>query len=265
MMNRCFCTILLILPFFLFAQQTEGEVSYKETIQLNIELPPDVPEEMKKRIPKERTFPKVLYFNQEASIYKDVELSAEEGPGGGRQWREQGGGGGGGMRIRMGMRRPQNTMYKDLAEGTKVEQRDIMDKKFLIEDDQKKYTWKLAMEQKEIQGFLCQKATYQDTSIKIEVWFTPQIPVSTGPGNLGGLPGLILEASYDDGRRVVTMEEIKLDEVDKENLERPTKGKKVTQKEFETIREEKMEEMRKEFGGRPGGGRGGRTIIIRSN
>ena len=34
-------------------------------------------------------------------------------------------------------------------------------------------------------------------------WFTPEIPVSTGPAMYGGLPGLILEIS--DGNRTMLM------------------------------------------------------------
>ena len=39
-----------------------------------------------------------------------------------------------------------------------------------------------------------------------------------------------------------------------ENIEKPTKGKKVSQEEFEEIRREKMKEMREMRGGNRGGG-----------
>lgn len=261
-MNKTICLILLFVPFLLVAQNTRGEVKYKETIQLDIKLPPEMEAQMKDRIPKERSMPKVLYFNQEASLYKNGERDENEmGPGGGH-WQ---GSGGGGMRIRMNMMRPENRMYKNLAEGTVVEQRDFMDKKFLIDGEVEKFSWKLAMEQKEIGGYVCQKATYSDTSMSVEVWFSPQIPVPTGPGKLGGLPGLILEANFNEGKRVITMEEINFGEPNAEAFIEPKKGKKVTHEEFRAIQKEKMEEMRKEMGGGPGGVHGGNRIIIRSN
>lgn len=261
-MNKIICLILLTLPFLAIAQQTQGTVKYKETVKIEIQLPPEMAEQMKDRIPRERSFPKELYFNKTSSFYKDAEITAEEGPGGGREW--QASGAGGGMRMRMGMMRPQNRMFKNLENGTKVEQRDFMEKKFIIEGDVEKYNWKLAMEQKEIGEYLCQKATYSDTSMTVEVWFAPQIPVSTGPGDLGGLPGLILEASYDDGKRVIKMEEINFEEPDAEVFVMPKKGKKVTEEEFQAIRKEKMEEMRQEMGGMQGPG-GGHMIIIRND
>lgn len=263
-MNKIICLILLFVPFMLVAQHTQGEAKYKETVKLEIKLPPEMEAQMKDQIPKERSFPRVLYFNQEASLYKNGEVSEEDrrGPGGGH-WQ---GRGGGGMRVNMRMSRPENRMYKNLADGTVVEQRDFMDKKFLIDGEVEKFSWKLAMEQKEIGGYTCQKATYSDTSMSVEVWFTPQIPVSTGPGKLGGLPGLILEANYNDGKRLVVMEEINFEEPNSEEFVQPKKGKKVTHEEFKAIQKEKMEEMRKEMGGGPGGGaHGGNMIIIRSN
>ncbi len=261
-MNKIIGLILLSIPFFAIAQQSQGTVKYKETVKIEIQLPPEMAEQMKDRIPKERSFPKELYFNKVSSFYKDAEITAEEGPGGGMHWQ---GSGGGGMRMRMGMMRPQNRMFKNLEEGTKVEQRDFMEKKFIIEGELTKYNWKIAMAQKEIGEYLCQKATYSDTSMTVEVWFAPQIPVPTGPGDLGGLPGLILEASYDDGKRVIRMEEISFEEPDTEVFVMPTKGKKVTEEEFRAIQKEKMEEMRKEMGGRPGGPHGGNMIIIRND
>jgi GLPGLI family protein len=89
--------------------------------------------------------------------------------------------------------------------------------------------------------------------ITITAWYTPEIPISHGPEGYWGLPGLILEVS--DGRTTTLCSKVVLNVKDKVDIKAPTKGKKVTQTEFDDIVVKKMEEMR-EMGGP--GGRGGR-------
>ena len=57
-----------------------------------------------------------------------------------------------------------------------------------------KINWHLIDEHKKIGKFNCQKATTTFRGRKYEAWFTPEIPIPTGPWKLHGLPGLILEA-----------------------------------------------------------------------
>lgn len=45
----------------------------------------------------------------------------------------------------------------------------------------------------------CLKATGYFRGRDYEVWFSPDLPISSGPYKLGGLPGLILEAQSTDG------------------------------------------------------------------
>jgi GLPGLI family protein len=71
---------------------------------------------------------------------------------------------------------------------------------FLIKNDKRK-DWILENETKEINGFICFKATATKTvensagifHFPIIAWYCPQIPLSYGPNGYGGLPGLILE------------------------------------------------------------------------
>lgn len=94
---------------------------------------------------------------------------------------------------------------------------------------------------------------------EITAWFTPEIPISQGPGDYWGLPGLILEVSA--GNTVILCTKIVLNAEEKEVIEAPTKGKVVSQKEYNKIMMDKMEDMSEQFRG-GNRGRGGNTIRI---
>ena len=89
-----------------------------------------------------------------------------------------------------------------------VKQSDLLGKVFLIEDSLKTNAWKLQGETKNIGTYTCLKQHWNaevdldmDGRFKknqtVTAWYTPQIPVSNGPEEFQGLPGLILEISYD--------------------------------------------------------------------
>ncbi len=86
----------------------------------------------------------------------------------------------------------------------------------------------------------------------VHAWFTPEIPVSVGPGQYNNLPGLILVLEINDGDHVLRATEVLLKPVSKSLLQRPEKGKKVTHEEFRAIVDEKLKEMGVESGGEGG-------------
>lgn len=90
--------------------------------------------------------------------------------------------------------------------------------------------------------------------IVITAWYSPEIPVNQGPENYWGLPGLILEVN--DGKTSILCSKIVMNTKEKVEIKAPSKGKEVTQKEYDEIVKNKMEEMREMYGGK--GGRGGR-------
>ncbi|MDT0555866.1 GLPGLI family protein [Patiriisocius hiemis] len=90
--------------------------------------------------------------------------------------------------------------------------------------------------------------------VLVTAWFTPQIPVGNGPGEYAGLPGLILELNID--RTTILCSKIVLNPKDADKIEAPDKGKEVTREEYNAIIKEKMDEMRENFRGRGGRGRG---------
>lgn len=90
--------------------------------------------------------------------------------------------------------------------------------------------------------------------IEVTAWFTPQVPVSNGPGEYTGLPGLILELNVY--RTTLLCSKIVMNPKDAEKIEPPKKGKKVTRAEYIKIVKDKTEELRENFqnsGGRRGG------------
>lgn len=66
--------------------------------------------------------------------------------------------------------------------------------KYVIEESYPEPDWKIVDEEKQIGGYLAQKATTHFGGRDYTVWFTPEIPLPFGPWKLHGLPGLILEA-----------------------------------------------------------------------
>nr|WP_299339746.1 GLPGLI family protein [Allomuricauda sp.] len=95
-------------------------------------------------------------------------------------------------------------------------------------------------------------------NVEITAWYTPEIPVSQGPGPYWGLPGLILEVN--DGRTAILCSKLVLNSQEKLKIKAPNKGKEVSQEEYNRILAEKMEEMSERF--RSGGrGNGGRIMI----
>ena len=96
--------------------------------------------------------------------------------------------------------------------------------------------------------------------VTMVAWFTPEIPVSTGPAMYGGLPGLILEIGDDN--RVMICTKVVLNPEEKIKLKEPNKGKVVSNSEFLIIQEDKAKEMRERYQ-RGGGNRGGAVRIRR--
>lgn len=78
--------------------------------------------------------------------------------------------------------------------------------------------------------------------ILVTAWYAPEIPVSQGPDNYWGLPGLILEVN--DGRTTILCSKIIMNAKDKVEIKAPKGGKVLTQKEYDEIVIKKMEEMR---------------------
>lgn len=71
----------------------------------------------------------------------------------------------------------------------------------------------------------------------ITAWYAPEIPVSFGPKNYWGLPGLILE--LNDGEMMILCAKVTLSPKEKMIIKTPDSGRKVTREEFQIITNDK--------------------------
>ena len=253
-MKQLFILVCLIAPLWIGAQAVEAEVRYDQLIKINIELP-EGQEHLAKMLPSSQTISKVLFMKGSESLYRDLNEEEENETTIESQEQTEDGE----VRMKMIIARPENKLYKNLETNQLVDSRDLMGRKFLIEDELAKFEWKMTGEQEEILGYTCQKATCEKDGDTIEAWFTTQIAASNGPGNYGQLPGLILKVVTDNGDRTIEATKVQLEAIDAEEIFIPNKGKKVTQAEFDEIEAKKRKEMEEENGG------SGIQIKIRNN
>lgn len=222
------------------AQAPVGVVHYVETMVFQVDsskLSDPRYQQMMTMFQNPPSFKKLLRISESATLYihdpNDVEVPSGDDPN--ARWRM--------------MMRQENEVYRDLNSGEMVEYADFMGKKFLISGEEQR-NWKMTMEQKEIAGYPCMKATSTDSLGTHEVWFTMSLPVSSGPRSIAGLPGLVLEAQMANARFNIKAESIELRPLTAEEpLTKPDKGKPVTREEYRTIVKEKMKEMQQNGGG----------------
>ncbi|HKC36318.1 MAG TPA: GLPGLI family protein [Chitinophagaceae bacterium] len=269
-MKRLLIAAAILIAIPSLAQVKEGKIVYERTMQMQIRINDDNPA-FQNMIPKERKDKFELFFTEGKSLWQPVEDDS--------QGDETSFGDGNGVRMVFRMPGSDDITFHNIAEGKKVEQRELGGKSYIIADSIKKMGWKVAGETKMILGHNCMKATTQrmqesfrmtmdngeakrekimDT-LNIVAWFTNEIPGSFGPEMYQGqLPGTILEIDVNNGRNSFKAIEIS-PKVDVAKIKEPTKGKKATTEEFAKEREKLMQEMQQS-----GGGPGGMRINIRN-
>lgn len=110
--------------------------------------------------------------------------------------------------------------------------------------------WKITTKTKKIGNYLCYMAsaiekTERDgkiTKTKVTAWFTTDIPISFGPKNYNGLPGLVLEVN--SGLMKIKATKIELNSNKKLKIIMP-KGEIITNDEAELIFKKMLENRRK--------------------
>lgn len=271
----CLLLFLVSLP----AQSQKGIATYTSKTKMDLKLKgKQIPESMKASIMaslknmSERSY--TLRFDGTESVFSEEESLARPAPAAGGQ---------NGMVFKM--QRSKSVLYKNMVENRITREEDLFGKPFLIKDSLPNFAWKLGTETKKIGNYTCYKASYtmevedrpmgmtmslnpkdepeekKDSipmkTVEVVAWFTPQIPISNGPSEYGGLPGLILELNKE--KTTYLCSQITLNPKHAKPVVEPQKGKVVTQKEYMAIMDKKIKEMNSQFGGK---GRKGNSIRI---
>lgn len=263
----------LLLGFFVKAQEFQGKAEYfskriiKEKVEvkkaegendLNPEMEKAFQDAMKKATEKKY----LLIFNKGECLYEEQQaLEKPETPSSGMVISVSFSGGG--------------KKYLNLKDKKSRVEEEIFGKEFLIVKPLEKPDWKLINETKKIGDYNCFKAEliipvserqrkeYEDFLKKEEVkpslfkmeepkdkvviaWYAPEIPVSFGPNNYWGLPGLILEINDED--TIILCSKVTLSNKEKSKIKVPNTGEKVTQKKFDEIEKKKTDSMKDEDG-----------------
>ena len=231
------------------AQINQGIALYEETKvvltpekrkQIEDQMPdPNIREMVFKKLEENSKSSMVLVFNQDVSSYKVSESQGND------------------SRVKSLGEGTGKNYFKDLSKKAYLSKADILGKPFLISDVLKKIDWKLTGEGKKIDKMNCQKATAIVGKYEVEAWFALEIPVSSGPANYWGLPGLIIELK-EKGGKTFTFKDFKEEVPTDGELAMPTEGKKVSQKEYDEILAQKTKEL---TGGTDAMGSGGVKIL----
>jgi GLPGLI family protein len=243
-MKKLLTFLLFLLPAAAAGQQ--GAILYDRAVQYDFEIPEELAERLADYtdlMPSANVTSILLFFNESASLMMPAPVEEEEVLTGMEQ-RAQGLA----ARLKMGStsRSDQEVLlqaYVSFEDGTVAEAYEFMGRTFLIPGTQPSYAWKISGEQSEFLGYTVQKATTLQDSTTIEAWFAPEIPVAAGPGLFGGLPGMILVVSVNDGHTVYSATEVNLTSVEDGVIKPPDEGSEVSRDEYEEIVAEKLEEL----------------------
>ncbi|NHM00684.1 GLPGLI family protein [Flavobacterium difficile] len=288
-MKKIFIAVLGFTTFMASAQKEfQGMAVYESKTSTsdfaknfdgNKDITPEMKTQIMERMKKmfEKTF--ILNFDKSASIYKEEEKLDAPGQNGGARMMASFMGGGG--TYFKNIKEKQYTVDKEVFGKEFLIKDSLPNLKWVLTEETKKigdYTcfkatavkeasksdfrnYRRKEEKKKEETTATEKKDEKKTNffeeidlpkeITVTAWYCPEIPVSQGPDEYWGLPGLIMEVN--DGKTVIMCSKLVMNVKEKTEIKAPTGGDKVTQKEFDEIMIKKMKEM-SEMGSQ---GRGG--------
>ena len=295
-MKKIIIASILMISGIIQAQNFQGMAVYESKTSTaefakglsgNKDITPEMQKQIEERMKKmfEKTF--ILNFDKSASIYKEEEKLDAPGEQGGRRMMASMMGGGG--THYKNVKDKQFIVDKEFF-GKEFLIKDSLPKyNWKMEGESKqignytcfKATAVVKVNESDFRNFRFRNRDKKETEAKTETvkdtakakktnftedwempkentitaWYCPEIPVNQGPENYWGLPGLILEVN--DGKTVMLCTKIVMNAKDKVEIKPATKGKQVTQTEYNDIVKKKMEEMQEMNSGPGGQQRGG--------
>jgi hypothetical protein len=268
-MKRIVAAGTLLVGLVGVASGQSGVVRYTQANRIDITLPPNMPRnpEFMANIPRSSTRAMELKYTASMALFApSAAAAANARPTGEFAVRVGGGSLDGPMMVRevtpemMQMGRTMGFVggdagdaisgaFTELESGDYVEVREFLGRTFRIPTERPSFPWRLTGEAASFLGYPVYQAIAQVDSSKVEAWFTPAIPVSAGPAQYGGLPGLILTLAVDSNRVVYTATAIDTT-APVGTIKAPSDGSKVTKAEYDTIVAEKRAELQRSRRGR---------------
>jgi len=295
-MNKVLCVFLFLFSTSISSQDFQGQAFYKTQTAMDFGSWGDRMSAEQKKAMKERMKPflepvYILTFDKTKSIYKQEETLDAPGGGGGRGWGRMMSSTGGPVfkdisskkslesrefmgkkflisndqdRIKWVLEKEQKMIgnYLCFKATAQLKKPKTMTSAWRNAEKDSNQTKENDAKQEDKDGESDKKVEKLDEVVinaeveTITAWYTPQIPVSHGPAEYGGLPGLILELTT--GSTVMLCTKVVMNPEKRIEISAPTKGESVTRNEFDNIVEVKVKEMRDMW-------RGGRSKSIRKN
>jgi GLPGLI family protein len=264
---------LLLVGFIAKAQEIQGKAEYFSKSIIKTDLTnlkirdkdspdPELDKMLKDALKSASEKQYVLTFNKTECLYEEEQKLNKPS------------GSSGGMSIMVKLETA-GKKYMNVKDKKSIIEDEIFGKEFLIEEPLEKPEWKLINETKKIGDYTCYKAElvipvsdklkaeYEEflkkeekkpalfkmekpEDLVVTAWYTPEVPVSFGPDNYWGLPGLILEVN--DGLSVILCSKVVVNSKEKLKIKQPSTGEKISQMKFDKIKKEKYDSMKNDDG-----------------
>lgn len=225
---------LILTNLFPVIKSQSLEVTYTETRKIKEKFPESPDPQVQEAVKNAGTQVKEFRYSAGTSIYRMKPKEMEDSP-------EH-------IVIKIGDDES-GSVYKNLQKIQLIKQNEFFGRYFIIKEPLRPISWKMENEQKNIGNYSCRKATAQIDTMEVTAWYCPEIPVNDGPDIFWGLPGLILEVDVQHGNKTIIANIVKTSN-EALSIDIPNQGKEVTQQEFEKIKKDKLDEMRRNH---PGG------------